>query len=326
MWRSISLVYNNIYYSLYNTDYKKKDVFVLGQGWLARGFIEHIDKSKYTIINITKNNFVNLPLILSTIKNQDNQDNFKFKNKIDVQLNEIIVNIDIANHTIKTENKIYYFKNDYVVVGLGTTQDNGDVWSNNINSIKNYKTNSNVCVIGSGPTGTELAFYLNDLGHQVSLIDIFPKDKLYGYLSTEGKKMILNRLEKKNIKLIDNTNFDNMLTNNFDYNIKAFVPRLNILTKDWKINSKLQLISNNKIYAGGDCILQSYPPTAQVAYQQGKYIAEQLNGTNDQDFQYTHKGIALYVGNNMDYVEMKLFGKDFKLTLPSKLINYYKSL
>lgn len=115
MWRSVSLIFTNYENSKKNN---KKNVFVLGQGWVAKGFIEHIDKSKYNIINITKNNFINIPLILSTIKTNNNLTDNQFQNKIDILINETVENINIINNTIETNKKIYCFKNDYLVVGL----------------------------------------------------------------------------------------------------------------------------------------------------------------------------------------------------------------
>lgn len=322
MWRSICLFYTN--YN--NTNNHKDNVFVLGQGWVAKGFIEHIDKSKYNIINITKNNFVNLPLILSTIHSDKNISNQSFQKKIDLLINETIENIDIDNNTIKTNKKSYCFKNDYVVVGLGTTQDNGEIWSKNIEIIKSYKPKSKVIVVGSGPTGTELAFHLSDLGHNVSIIDILPNEKLYSYLSYEGKDLIFNKFYEKNIALLGNTNLK-YIEDSCNYSIQAFVPRSNILTKNWKINSKLQLESNNRIFAGGDCIIQEYPPTAQLAYQQGKYIAKQLNDKNNiKNFKYKNNGIALYIGDDTYYIETEIFGKKIKFKLPKKIINIYKSI
>ena len=50
-------------------DSKKKTVYLLGQGWLAKGFIDYIDKNKFYIINISRHNFVHTPLLLQTMKN-----------------------------------------------------------------------------------------------------------------------------------------------------------------------------------------------------------------------------------------------------------------
>lgn len=61
----------------------------------------------------------------------------------------------------------------------------------------------------------------------------------------------------------------------------------------------------SNIYAAGDCAViegQNYPATAQVAQQEGKYIAHQLNrmakGKPAEPFQYKNLGMLAYIGGN----------------------------
>lgn len=329
------------FYYFYNklniiNENNKKEICVLGQGWLAKGFLENINRSKYTITNITRNNFVNTPMLLSKLKNNEknkdenieNQNNY-LKKYIDNEINGNIEKIDLENSIVYTTNGNYNFHNKYLVVGLGSNTDTGIYWNTKINEINNLDKNKikKICIVGSGPTGTELSFYLKDLGFDITIIDIEKINNLYNYLSTGGKEKILQRLNDKNIKLIDNSLFNETISKQFDYNIFAIDSISNNLTSNWKINSKLKVNNLHNVFAGGDCILQKYPKNAQVAYQQGKFIAQYLNGQLDidQEFKYVDNGIALYIGDNKYYIELKNKVIKTKLEIPEFLvIIYYK--
>ena len=41
-------------YQFYNYNKDKKTIYLLGQGWLAKGFLDNIDRQKYYIINKDK--------------------------------------------------------------------------------------------------------------------------------------------------------------------------------------------------------------------------------------------------------------------------------
>ena len=53
-------------------------------------------------------------------------------------------------------------------------------------------------------------------------------------------------------------------------------------------------------FAIGDCAYSGYPPTAQVAYQQGIYLAKQFNNRfeNSKEFHFQDKGQIAYIGNS----------------------------
>lgn len=313
----------------FKNNQSKKDIILLGQGWFAKGFLEHINKSKYNIINITRNEFVNTPLLLSTLKYENIPKKDEFRKKIDEELNEIITKIDVENQIVITNKNNYNFNDKYLVVGLGPNNDYGFYWNDKINQIKTIINNdlikkiNNICVVGSGPTGTELSFYLKDLGFNVSIVDNEKLSNLYNYISSNGKNKILNSLKNNNIDLITESLFNESISKKFDHHIFAIGSRSNDLTSSWKINSKLQLNGNTNIFAGGDCILQNYPKNAQVAYQQGEYVARYLNGENYDDFKYIDKGIALYIGNDKYYVEVNTPVGKLKNEISNVFINFY---
>merc|ERR1712023_281618 len=70
-----------------------------------------------------------------------------------------------------------------------------------------------------------------------------------------------------------------------------------------------------------DCYsgLRSLPPTAQVAGQQGSYLAKQFNSETDAEFKYFHKGSMAYVGQGKAAAQvsmLKSFLPEFMQKLP----------
>jgi NADH dehydrogenase FAD-containing subunit len=307
------------YNELKNVNEKKK-VYLLGQGWLAKGFLDHIDKKKYYIINISRNIFINTPLLLQSIKNEGQLQKYNLDKKVNEYHNVSITDIDLKKGMIKTNFFNFMFTDkDYIVCGLGSDVDQGIYWSSIIKNINNY--NKKINIIGAGPTGTELAFYMKDKGYNVKIFDCLPIDKLYSYLSEEAKYKILSLQHRNNIWLMSNTLYNKDLHEG-DV-IFAIGFKSNLLTSNWKITDKLLLENYNNIFAGGDCINQNYPKNAQVAYQQGAFIAKKLNGELNENeiFVYKNNGIALYCGNNNHLINKN---KE-TIILPSYLVNlYYK--
>jgi len=304
----------------------KQNVVLLGQGWFAKGFMEHIDKSQYKITNIYRHDFVNTPMLLKTIK-QDTSNNRtnKFVNLIDNKIKDDIKEIDIKNEIVITNKEKISWKNGYLVCGLGSHTDIGNFWTNKINELRQLPTNQKICIVGAGPTGTELAFYLKDLKHNITIYDGLPD--VYTYLTLDGKKHILDRLKCFNIDLFTNKMFSETDRKSFDHVVFAVGSRPNDLTSKWKLTPYLNLEGHSNIYSGGDgrsieAKLQLQPSTsgrgdvglprnAQVAYEQGKYVALRLNSkeNNNKEFEFENKGIAIYTGLNRYYVELVLLGK-----------------
>ena len=57
--------------------------------------------------------------------------------------------------------------------------------------------------------------------------------------------------------------------------------------------------NQNDLFAIGDCGFSGYPPTAQVAYQEGIYLAKQFNQKlpRTTKFSFQDKGQIGYIGN-----------------------------
>ena len=208
--------------------------------------------------------------------------------------------LDTSKQNLHLNNEDIY-NYDYLVIGLGSHKSLND-WKNQINNLVDIKDKS-VGIVGMGSTGVELGLILSQ-NNQIHLFDMFTKDNILTFLSPVNKKSILDSFDLKNIT----TTFGKPYLNTehkFDQVLFCGGSRSNQLTLNTKVNNHLQVDSYPNIYLGGDCINLGYPKTAQVAYQQGVYVAKCLNGeiSKEQPFEYKHNGISLNIGNKKVLVE-----------------------
>eukprot|EP00817_Percolomonadidae_sp_ATCC50343_P004739 CAMPEP_0117430818 /NCGR_PEP_ID=MMETSP0758-20121206/10363_1 /TAXON_ID=63605 /ORGANISM="Percolomonas cosmopolitus, Strain AE-1 (ATCC 50343)" /LENGTH=383 /DNA_ID=CAMNT_0005219229 /DNA_START=232 /DNA_END=1380 /DNA_ORIENTATION=- len=76
------------------------------------------------------------------------------------------------------------------------------------------------------------------------------------------------------------------------------------------VNNNLEVVNQKDVYAIGDCSCVVDAPlvsTAQVASQQGSYLAKQLNRNDTESivpFKYNHAGLMAYIGNWHAIIEM----------------------
>ena len=318
-----------ITYKNHDNNNVKTNIVLLGQGWFAKGFLDHINSKKFYITNITRHEFVNTPMLLRTIDNRNKYEkNNNFIKKIDKIVIDEINKIDLKNKYVQTQDNRIYWENGYLVCGLGSNEDIGKKWESIIDKNKNTNEIKKYCIVGSGPTGTELAFYLNDQGHYINLYDILDEKEVYNYLSNQGRDIILDKIKKSNIKLFCGKPYNNTMKDEFNEVIFATGSKPNDLTKGWIITPKLNLKNHYDVFFGGDCNNENkLPKNAQVAYQQGKYIAETLNnGEKEKDFKFNNNGIALYCGNGNYYVETKFLERDIKCIIPNILVELYYSI
>jgi NADH dehydrogenase FAD-containing subunit len=287
----------------------------------------------------------------SDLNTSNTSNTSKFVNLIDNKIKDDIKEIDISNEIVITSKEKISWKNGYLVCGLGSHTDIGNFWTNKINELRQLPTNQKICIVGAGPTGTELAFYLNDLKHNITIYDGLPD--VYTYLTLDGKKHILDTLKFSNINLFTNKMFSETDRKYFDHVVFAVGSRPNDLTSKWKLTRYLNLEGHSNIYSGGDgrsmqpstsgrsMQPNSLPRNAQVAYEQGKYVALRLNSKeNNKEFEFENKGIAIYTGHspskegtfnpfrglNKYYVELVLLGKTnylgIKLGINGKIYSY----
>lgn len=206
-------------------------------------------------------------------------------------------------------------------------------------------------VVGGGPTGIEFAaemhdFLTEDLSKayaqfisevQITLLEA-GKQILNTFdeeLSRYTRKLFRRqrivvktnspvvRVEKTIIHLADRTKIPyGLVVWSTGVGATKFIKSLR-LQKDGSsrlvVDEYLRVLQHESIYAVGDCAAvrgKSYPATAQVAEQQGAYLAKALNrerqGKQVPSFKYRHKGMLAYVGGGKALADLAAFkGKGF---------------
>jgi NADH dehydrogenase FAD-containing subunit len=319
------LRYQDWFYNNNNKNNKKQNVLLLGDGFFARGFLHHINRNKFNITQIYKDEFINpQDLMYSLQRNIIFEKGFHIKDyfykPVDIKIKEDIKSTEfIENKNILINNKMYNY--DYLVIGLGSHKTLAN-WKDDINNFVNKK-NISIAVVGMGPTGYEFASIVAK-NNIVNMFDMLSIDKVLNYVSPLNKEKLLQLLDEKNIKTVYEKAF-----NPKDYKHDNFLMcvgnRPNNLTRLLKVD---QFLTHNKnIYVGGDCINSvEYPKTAQVAYQQGAYVAKRLNGDIDtsEPFVYKHSGTSVNIGNFKVLIENHNFLPDG--TYPDFFVKFYSMM
>merc|ERR1719413_190096 len=80
--------------------------------------------------------------------------------------------------------------------------------------------------------------------------------------------------------------------------------KLNAMVKQVDESLRVKGTKLGEVFAIGDCAVSGKPPTAQVAYQQGKYLGRMFRAGNTHSisdpaakpFHYNHQGSMAYIG------------------------------
>jgi NADH dehydrogenase FAD-containing subunit len=88
------------------------------------------------------------------------------------------------------------------------------------------------------------------------------------------------------------------------------------------VNSFFQVKNQKNLFAMGDCAYSKFPPTAQVAYQQGIYLAKYFNSNFNKNnkFEFKNKGQIGYIGNGQSVYQNDFFQGG------GKIIGYFNKL
>jgi NADH dehydrogenase FAD-containing subunit len=194
------------------------------------------------------------------------------------------------------------FEYNHLVIGLGANK-SLSTWVKELNNFVDYKKLS-IGIIGIGPTGIELANILSQK-NIIDMFDILPRNRILTFISNENKNMILDGLKNKSIYTYFEKPYNK---NDFFHSHVIFCGGTkpnSLVNIDNKVNQMLMMKGTDNIYIGGDCANTEYIKTAQVAYQQGAYVAKRLNGEieDTRPFEYKHNGIAMNMGNKKVLIE-----------------------
>lgn len=289
-------------------------------------------------------------------------------NKIEFEKNEVIdINFN-NNYIIAKDNKYFKYDylilshgaviNTYNIEGvnencyfLKSKEDSEKIK----NKLKSLDIGSNICVIGCGLTGTEVIGNLIDYDKfNIFAFDSFNlplptfsmKNRLFTYNLWMKNSVNLNF--ESSVKRLDNTflyfekkDNSNLQKMNYDMIIWTGGLRMSPLTekilKNLNINNKfgipvntyLNLFSSENVYAIGDCSYSDNPPTAQLAYQQGKYLAHNFNYDfkNIVPFKYNNKGSICYVGKSKSVFDNNYFQAGGNITYYlNRIIHFYNRM
>ena len=306
-------MYNNNNNNNNNNTSNKPKIVLLGDGFFARGFLHHINYNKFFVTQIYKDSFINPQDIMYSLHRGE-----KYQTGMQLHLRDYItkspdvkINMEITQLELDKENNNVIINGrgieyNHLVIGLGA-QKSLATWVNELNKIVEYK-NLSVGIIGLGPTGIELASILSKT-NIVDMFDMLPRNGVLNFIKPENKNMILDKLRGKNI----NMTFGGPYNRDEHYHSKIIFcggskPNQLINYKkgiDGTITNMLLMKGSDNIYIGGDCANTEYIKTAQVAYQQGVYVAKRLNGEieDTKPFEYKHNGIAMNMGDKKVLIE-----------------------
>ncbi len=288
----------------------KKEVVLLGDGFFARGFLHHINFNKFNITQIYQDEFINPQDIMYALQRGEDL-NKKYFHFLDMfysnhlKIKDKVQSFTYDNNLLKLNmlNNNVLYNCDYLVIGIGNSKPL-KLWQNELQEIMNKKQKVNI--VGLGPTGYELGSILSQF-MKVDISDGMSKEKILTYVKPETKEKLLNLLNEKNININYEVKLNNTYTNPlFCFNNNPNLIEFNSSKNNFKVNKYLQSIANNQTYIGGDCVdSRDYIKNAQNAYQQGKYVAQRLNGDIEEKVEYEYKsnGIALNTGNKKVIIE-----------------------
>ncbi|KAJ9065765.1 NADH:ubiquinone oxidoreductase [Entomophthora muscae] len=117
--------------------------------------------------------------------------------------------------------------------------------------------------------------------------------------------------------------------------LMAKFPELQTCRRGLSVDDKLRMLGADNIFVLGDASASKYAPTAQVANQQGKYLAKVLSKVvNAEDpskalqdikpFEYTHNGSLAYIGSEKAIADLPLFGSNYSTSGPMTYL-FWKS-
>ena len=308
---SISVAFTD-FINVVSSNQQKQTVLVIGSGWGSTAFVESVDKRKYNVQVVSQSSYrLNQPRLIPDF-------NISYKKLSYVPINDKCISVQKNTQSVLGMRSIYDY--DYLVIATGSepndfgtkgVKEHCLMFKTDIDLIKLKKTLDNktrVTVIGAGPTGIELAFKLESLGHKVTILEA--SSSILPGFSLLMQSQAMKLLEGKNIKVTLNmkitevsdktistptgiTRRDEILIWTCGVKPTVFVRDMTPEGRQLKTDGNLMFEPN--IYAIGDVVTGHGPPTAQNAKQQGIYLANHFNNNfiSKKDYKYNEKGRIL---------------------------------
>lgn len=338
-------------------------IYIIGSGWAASNFIKNIDTTKYEVYVISPTeNFIYTPLLANNIKNSNNLA-INVNNLNDVKLIKTYINnFDVEkNKVITDDNRGYNY--DYLILAHGAEINTFGIpgikencyclksIEDSIkirNKLKQLPVNSKIAVIGCSLTGSEVIGNLIDYNKfNIFAIDGLPRP--LSLFNNNIKNFTENLWDSKGVKLymnnfVSKVEFNNIFLKNktINYDMAIWcggikISPLSILLNKYlcleskfgiPVDKNLKVQNSNNIFAIGDCAYSGNPPTAQVATQQGIYLAKYFNNNfKGNDFKFKSKGQICYIGDgNSVYQNNNLYFKGKLTGYFNNFVHLYNSI
>ncbi|MCF7835822.1 MAG: FAD-dependent oxidoreductase [Candidatus Marinimicrobia bacterium] len=286
---------------------QKTKLVIVGGGFAGISVAKNILKRKSSNFEITlidKNDYhFFYPAVFSVISSSASLEQFfsslliKFENifkkgGVKILKNEV-TSVSSDNNFVVLKNGSQKIEYDYLVLATGMVSQNIGLDVMNLNNVleikkkikeifnnKAKRNNLNISVVGAGITGCELVVVLNSYakklakkyGHPLETINLKlyeSREKILLKHSVWLREKIQNYLEQEGIEIELNKQFDKNDELNTDLVVWALGAKDSNLTKDAKINNKLQLKTAKNIFVARGHVIQS-------AVHQGEHVANSL--------------------------------------------------
>ena len=327
-------------------DIGKPKILVIGLGWASVAFIQTIDTNKFDVeIFSLDGKFVYTPLLAQNIKEpkQLTLDGKDISSEVSFKSREII-NVNFQSKEIHdNESKkhpythlIFSHGASVNTFNISGVQENcfflkSDIHADELsNKIKSLAPGSHIAVIGCGLTGSELVGSLLDMHKfHIHAIDALPRPLTM--FDERWSKFTLNVWKEHNISTYMNHMVASIDKNKIHFKEKESLaydiaiwcggikksPLTEIVlsalnmqhNRGIPVNEYLQVEGCQDVHAMGDCAFSGHPPTAQVAFQQGKYLAHMFNNNfqHRKKFEFNNQGQIGYIGDHKSVCQLPYF-------------------
>lgn len=307
----------------------KKNIVVVGYGWAGKSFYDNIDKKKYNVQIVNKNNYMlNTTKLKKSLYSHDDKLIVPLQN---VYRNDIILgsveNIDLTNKKVETNSlqnvrdTLYY---DYLVLAVGSevndfgiegVKEHCNFLKDEIDLIKlqkRYYPNESqiirmeqkVGILGAGPAGIELAFEISNIKKKEVYI-IEAMDKILPMFSEEAANIVKKELEDANIKLYLSNKVSKITKEKIHTNQKTYDFDVAIWNCGIKPNKLISLVTNdNRINAYDNFKVHNLKGELNLdqsqVYAIGDIVASKSHGPpTAQNAVQQGKYLAEYFNNNL---------------------------
>ncbi|MYL35170.1 NAD(P)/FAD-dependent oxidoreductase [Pontibacillus yanchengensis] len=292
-------------------------IVILGGGYggvkIAQQLLSNTDRDT-TITLIDRNPYHSMKtefyaLAAGTIAEKDIRSPFPKHENMRIIADEILhLNVEQQSVFLRHTEKVYY---DYLIIGLGSEDnfhgiDGASEYTHKISTIKktrqtyeavnNMKNYGTATIVGGGLSGVEMASELRESRPDINIRLLDRGDSILKAFPESIQGHAIDWFKEHDVELVYNSKVDYVEPNILCNAGTCLLSDVTIWTagiKPSKVVDKLdvkkdnagrvilndyhQIPAHQNIYVTGDCASLELPPSAQLAEQQGKQIADVLS-------------------------------------------------